>query len=255
MEGDVCEKNLERFFENSYAAFIVTCWWDKSCKGKEKDLGMLLVDAARKTGVQHLIYSTLPNVDRISKGKIHLPKFTDKALVEEHIRELQNSNSPPFKYVSFFGPSFYYQNFLKLFAPKKEGEKFVFTLPETSSLTMFDATDTGEVVAAMLSEPEKTNGKLVAVCGIHGSPQEMFEILKRDSEYGDRLKLNLISREEYAKSGREHAEEISQMFEWFEKFTFFGPEIDRDCAKKLGVSLTRFEDWAATSFKLEPTLE
>jgi hypothetical protein len=36
--------------------------------GKEKEQGRNLVDAAKKEGVQHLVYSSLPNVQEVAKG-------------------------------------------------------------------------------------------------------------------------------------------------------------------------------------------
>jgi len=198
-----------------------------------------------------LVYSSLADVHRISSGKYHVPHFTDKALVENYVKELQAQSPPAFKYTAFFGPAFYYQNFLSFFPPKKEGDNWVITLPETSSISMFDVEDTGPVVAAILKDPVNTNGKYVAACGFHESPQKIFEVIKTASGKGDKLKLNTVPRDVFAKFPFPGADELAQMFSWFNEFAYFGPEIDRDYGKKLYPGMKQFSTWVASSMKFE----
>jgi len=251
VKGDVNEVDPGRFFKNAYATFLVTNFWDPSCKEKEEEQGKRLVDAAHKAGVQCLIWSSLPNVDQISKGKYHVPHFAQKARVEEYIKGLQNSSKPAFKYASFFGPGFYYQNFLTFFPPAKDGDNLVFTIPETSNLSLFDVRDSGAVVSAMLRDPTGTNGKFISACTFTDSPQKIVEIIKKScGQGGDKIKLNLVKREDYAHCGREGAEEMAEMFGWFDEFTYYG-KIDKNGAQNLGVSLKRFDEWVATDMKLK----
>jgi len=65
-------------------------------------------------------------VKEISSGEFNVPHFTDKALVEDYARK--NGN---FKFLSFPSPAFYFQNFLSLFPPKKNGDEYVFRFPNT----------------------------------------------------------------------------------------------------------------------------
>lgn len=66
----------------------------------ESDLGKHLADAVVEAGVQHLVFSSLENVDEITGGKKFAPHFTDKARIEQYIRRLPIKSS--FIYMAFF---------------------------------------------------------------------------------------------------------------------------------------------------------
>jgi len=248
VKGDVNEADLLPFFKDAYAAFVLTNFWDPASMGKEEEQGKKLVEAAHKANVQHFIWSSLPNVKRISKGKYNVPHFSDKALVEEYIIGLQKSSKPAFKYVTFYGPAFYYQNLQSFFPPKKEGDHYVFTLPETSNVSMFDVSDTGIIVSAILKDPVGANGKFIAGCAFHGSPQIIEEEIRRASGLGDKIKINLVNRDAFAKLGFPGADELGEMFGWFNEFTYFGNEIDRNSGQQLA-SLKKFDEWVRHNLK------
>lgn len=47
---------------------MVTNFWDPESMGKETEQGRKLVDAAKKEGVDHFVYSSLPNCQKLSRG-------------------------------------------------------------------------------------------------------------------------------------------------------------------------------------------
>ncbi|MFP3597911.1 NmrA family NAD(P)-binding protein [Chryseobacterium sp. SIMBA_029] len=59
----------------------------------EMELGKELADAAVEAGIQQIVFSSLENVDKITRGKKFAPHFTDKAKVEEYIRTLPVKSS------------------------------------------------------------------------------------------------------------------------------------------------------------------
>ncbi|CAI5513669.1 unnamed protein product [Closterium sp. Naga37s-1] len=52
-----------------------------SLGAREVEVGKGVVEEARGAGVQHVVWSTLPHVHRLSKGQLNVPHFTNKAQV------------------------------------------------------------------------------------------------------------------------------------------------------------------------------
>ena len=72
-------QSLKDAFKDAYGVFVVTNFWegaDEIAQGKNA------VEAAKATGVQHFIWSTLPDVESISDGEFDVPHFTNKAKVD-----------------------------------------------------------------------------------------------------------------------------------------------------------------------------
>ena len=55
--------SLVAAFEGAYGAFVVTNFWDPTQGVREEEVGAAAVRAAREAGVEHLIWSTLPDVE------------------------------------------------------------------------------------------------------------------------------------------------------------------------------------------------
>jgi uncharacterized protein YbjT (DUF2867 family) len=68
----------------------------------EMEFGIQQADAAVEAGVQHITFSALENVEKITDGKKWAPHFTDKARIEEYIRRLPVASS--FVHLAFFTP-------------------------------------------------------------------------------------------------------------------------------------------------------
>jgi uncharacterized protein YbjT (DUF2867 family) len=141
----------------------------------EAELGKQLADAAVEAGVQHLIFSSLENVDEITGSKKFAPHFTDKARIEQYIRTLPINSS--FIYMAFF-----YTNLLEFYTPKLEGDTLVFPiyLPKNFRAPFVDPlTATGPAVLEVFSNPGQYAGKVLPVIGDIISPQEMVDTFVR----------------------------------------------------------------------------
>ena len=56
--------------------------------GDEVRIGCVLADAAKKAGVQHYIYSSMPDHSTFGRGWKAIPLWARKNLVENHIRQI-----------------------------------------------------------------------------------------------------------------------------------------------------------------------
>ena len=87
--------------------------WEKASAEIEIAQGKAVANAAVAEGVDLLIWSSLPNVTKMTEGKLTGVKhFDSKATVETYIRGL------PIK-SAFYMPAFYMQNTTSMFKPKK----------------------------------------------------------------------------------------------------------------------------------------
>ena len=75
--------SLEKAMDNAYGVFSVQDFWIVGVK-EEIQQGKNMADAAKKTGVQHFVYSSAAGADRES-GVDH---FESKFVIEEYIRNI-----------------------------------------------------------------------------------------------------------------------------------------------------------------------
>ena len=107
-------ETLKAAFAGVHGVFLVTNSWE--AQDDEPKQALAAVNAAKDAGVQHFIWSTLPNVETISGGTIDVPHFTAKAKVEPIVSEAG------FAYHTFVIAPFYYQNLIGLMAPQKQAD-------------------------------------------------------------------------------------------------------------------------------------
>ena len=143
-------ETLKAAFAGAHGVFLVTNFWEAGAdEGKQ---ALAAVRAAKDAGVQHFIWSTLPNVEAISHGKLHVPHFTDKAKIDRIVREAG------FAYHTFVIAPFFYQNLLGVMAPQKQAEGAVgWALPldpERRVIHMGDITELGHIVAGAFAQPD-----------------------------------------------------------------------------------------------------
>lgn len=168
------KKDFVKAFRGSYGVFMMTPGIVPP-QTHEMELGIELADAAIEAGVLHVIFSSLENVDKITKGKKFAPHFTDKAKIEEYIRTLPITSS--FIYMAFF-----YTNLMEFYPPGIEDDTLVFPiyLPKDFPAPFVDPlTATGPAVLEIFSHPELYAGKSLPVIGDIISPQEMIDTFVR----------------------------------------------------------------------------
>jgi uncharacterized protein YbjT (DUF2867 family) len=167
-------KDFVDAFRGAQGAFLVTPPLVPP-NSPETDIGKQQADAALEAGVQHVVFSSLENVDKITGGAKYAPHFTDKSNVEEYIRALPIASS-------FVMLAYFYTNFVEYYPPHGDGDTLVFPmyLPKDFRAPFVDPlTATGPAVLEMFDNPEKYAGQTLPVIGDMITPAGMVETFAR----------------------------------------------------------------------------
>jgi len=247
VQGNILEPaTIKKAIEGSYGFFAVTNFAEKDQHGKEFEIGKTLVDAAKEAKITHFVWSTLPDTVTESKGKYKVPHFTHKSLVEQYAK------TAGFPYHTYVAAPFYYSNFGAFFKPKKNEDgtlSFLLPLKPTTLIDVGDVKEMGPVVANVFRNPKGWgNGEYIAVVAERLS---MSEILNAFSEQvGVKVNLQTIPHETF-KTWFPGAEELADMFGWFDEFHYNGGSHDITRGHKAkGTALKPFAEWLKeTQFK------
>src|SRR5438132_7572168 len=165
VKGDLLEpSSLRAAFEGAQGAFLVTNFWDPTQMPKETEIGKAAVKKARAAGVQHFIWSTLPDAEKLTGGRLKLPHFTGKARVDAAVEAAK------FPRHTFVQAPFYFQHFLGMLAPQllpNGGRGWAVPMdPAARVMHAGDVNDVGRAVAtAFAAGDQLRNGSYLAVCG------------------------------------------------------------------------------------------
>nr|L0E2U6.1 RecName: Full=NmrA-like family domain-containing oxidoreductase phqG; AltName: Full=Paraherquamide biosynthesis cluster protein G [Penicillium fellutanum]AGA37274.1 negative regulator [Penicillium fellutanum] len=125
-------------FAGSWGVFINTNSDDEALKSldgpSDYDLGVSVIDSAKKAGVQHVVYSSGPSITNATKGRMHLEGFETKYHVEQYGRRKGFTSFTPILCASFM-ECFFYDPFVDAFGgfpwiPEPETGEVVFRTPD-----------------------------------------------------------------------------------------------------------------------------
>lgn len=210
VSGDTKEpETLSKAFEGADAAYIVVNFWDPAIMLKEEDLSKKILDVAKKSGVKHILYASLANVEQVSGGKLEVPHFTMKAKVFEYAKSLG------FPYLTAVEAAMYYSNLFAFIKPTKEEDgSWVWKLPAKGKISAYDAyTGTGPATVAAIKDPDAYNNKYILLEAEAISVEEMIEkIVKKTGKPG---RFEFVPPDDFAKFGFPGADEMAEMFKWY----------------------------------------
>jgi len=238
---------LPAAFEGAYGAFVVTNFWDSATGNKELEQGRAAVSAAKAAGVQHFIWSTLPNSKAISNGKNEVHHFTGKAVVDPVVAEAG------FNHHTFVEPPMYFQNLTGMMAPQPtdDGAR-AWSLPMDPSKKVIhvgDVSELGRLVAAAFDRPDEVGqGQHLAQASELTSWDEIIATLRSQ---GHDVRYQRVPAEVFD-GFFPGAAELRDMFEYFEDHTYFGPDAEAKIGaanRIVGDAFTPFSTWAAENMK------
>ena len=241
VEADLTRpETLKSALKGAHGVFLVTNFYE--ARAGELEQATAAVRAARDAGVQHFVWSTLPDVEAISGGKLHVPHFTGKARVEPIVK------AAGFASHTFVIAPFYYQNLLGVLGPQKQPDGSLGWVipadPNVRCIHMGDITELGNIVAGTFAHPEQAgNGAYLPLVGDFMSFNEVVETLNRQ---GHKYSVNQVPKELFA-TFFPGAAEVAEMFSYFQAHTYLGSDSSDRIAlanKIAGRQPTMFSKWA-----------
>eukprot|EP01006_Ploeotia_vitrea_P047782 TRINITY_DN67162_c5_g3_i1.p1 TRINITY_DN67162_c5_g3~~TRINITY_DN67162_c5_g3_i1.p1 ORF type:complete len:411 (-),score=193.36 TRINITY_DN67162_c5_g3_i1:49-1281(-) len=203
-------ESVTKALDGAWGFFLLTQFWEKLDYDDEVQQGKNAVAAAKAAGVEFVVASTLISSKELYD--ISVPHFDAKWVAWT---ELQKSG---LKHAGVFA-AYYFQNWQTWFAPKASDDdekSFTITVPMGGKAwTGLDITELGAFVVKLFNNSDKYNGKIVeAYNGVYTLKQvaETFAKVK-----GNKYNAYEPSRDEFAGYGFPGADELADMFLFYQK--------------------------------------
>jgi uncharacterized protein YbjT (DUF2867 family) len=240
--------SLRRAFAGAYGAYCVTFFWAHFTVEKELAEAKAMAEAAKASGLKHVIWSTLEDTrrwvplgdDRMPTlgGKYKVPHFDGKGEANHFFTD---AGVP----TTFLLTSFYWDNFIYFgMGPKKGPDgKLAITLPmDDKKLPGIAAEDIGKCAYGIFKRRAEFIGKTVAISGENLTGAQLAAAFS--DVLGQEVHYNNVTPEAYRGFGFPGADDLGNMFQFkrdFEKD--FAGVRDPGFARTLNPSLQSFKSW------------
>jgi uncharacterized protein YbjT (DUF2867 family) len=239
--------SLVEAFKGAYGAYCVTNFWEHLSGEKETKQAEHLASAARASGLQHVVWSTLedtrslmsPDDTRMPmlQGRYRVPHFDAKAEADGHFAQLP---------CTFLLTSFYWDNLYAFgLAPRKgEDGRYSWAFPmDHKRLAGIAAEDIGQVAYAIFKAGPAYVGKRVGIASEFLTIEEMGAQLSKALGIGP-VRYDAVSADAYRGFGFPGADEMGNMMQVYRDFE---KEViaarDAALARKLHPGLLTFEQF------------
>jgi uncharacterized protein YbjT (DUF2867 family) len=253
LADEVVEANLDQpdtlkaALQGVHGVFAVTNFWSEGTD--ERKQATAAIEAANEAGVNHFIWSTLPNVEAISGGNFNVPHFTGKAKIDSMVSEAG------FAHHTFMIAPFYYQNLVGRLAPQRQADGSLgWALPldpNARCLHMGDIRELGNIVAGAFAHPDQAgNGEYLPLVGHFMSFHEVVETLNRQ---GHKFSFTQVPPEAFA-TLFPGAAEITETFQYFQAHTYLGSDSSDRIAlanEVAGERPSTLSAWARVNFSVQ----
>lgn len=244
--------SLRKAFTGTYGAFCVTFFWAHFSPEKELAEAKAMAEAAKETGLKHVIWSTLEDTRRwvpltdnripTLQGKYKVPHFDAKGEADHFFTD---AGVP----TTFLLTSFYWDNFIFFGSGPQRGPdgKLAITFPlGDKKLPGIAAEDIGKCAYGVFKRRSEFIGKTIGIAGEHLTGQQMAAELSR--ALGKDVAYNSVSPETYRGFDFPGADDLGNMFQFKRDFeeVFCGAR-NLAVARALNPSMQNFEKWLASN--------
>ena len=243
-------ESLKRAFDGAYGAFCLTNYLEHFSPERELAQARAQARAAKHTGLQHVIWSTLEDTRRwVPLGDNRMPTLMEKYKVPhfdakgEANAEFTSLGVP----TTLFHTSFYWENLIYFGAGPKKGPdgKLAITMPMADKkLPGIAVEDIGKCALGLFKRDSEFIGKTVGVAGEHLTGAQMAAALTQ--ALGQEVRYNAVQPDEYAKFGFPGADDLANMFQFKRDFQsdYIGMR-SLTFSRALNPELQTFEAWLA----------
>jgi uncharacterized protein YbjT (DUF2867 family) len=251
------EASLSKAFAGAHGAYCVTFYWAHMKPERELAEARAMARAAKRAGVQHVIWSTLEDTrkwvplsdDRMPTlmGKYKVPHFDAKGEADQLFTE---AGAP----TTFLVTCAYWDNFIHFgWGPKKGPDgRLALAFPlGTSKLAGIAAEDIGRCAYGIFTKGKDYVGKRVGIAGGHLTGSEMAAGISK--ALGKEVTYQDIPPEVYRGFGFPGADDLANMFQFDRDFA---DDLIRahsvEVSRELNPALQTFEAWLAANGKHIP---
>jgi uncharacterized protein YbjT (DUF2867 family) len=242
------EESLQRAFDGAYGAYCVTFYWAHFSAEKEFAEAASMARAAKQTGVNHVIWSTLEDTRKwipltdnrmpTLMEKYKVPHFDSKGQAD-HL--FADAGVPTTNLLT----SFYWDNFIYFgMGPKKGPDgRLAITLPMGDrKLASIAAEDIGKCAYGIFRKGSQYIGKTVGIAGGHLTGSEMAAGFTK--ALGKEVVYNSVPPEVYRSFGFPGAEDLGNMFQFKRDFNdYYCGARNLDFSRTLNPELQTFGMW------------
>ncbi len=241
-------ESLTKAFEGAYGAFCVTFYWEHFSPEREQAQAHAQAQAAKNTGIQHAIWSTLEDTRKwipltdsrmpTLMGKYKVPHLDSKGESDHFFTDLGVPTT-------LLLTSYYWDNAISFgMGPKKDPNgKLALTLPiGDSKMPAIAAEDIGRCAYGLFKAGREYIGKTVGIYSEALTGKEMADAFGRSM--GQPVYYNAVTPEQYRGFGFPGADDLGNMFQFFRDFdTVLAANRDPQLSRKLNPQMQTFAQW------------
>ena len=220
--------SLERALQGAWGVFAVQNTWEAGVEGEETQ-GKRIAELARKSNVQHYVYTSVASAQR----NTGIPHFENKWRVEGTIRGLG------FPSYTIIRPVFFMENLTGpwFLSAIQQGQLAVGIKPATV-LQMIAVADIGRYGRLAFEKHAELNGRAIDIAGDQLTmPQTAAALSKVIGQPVTHFQVPIAEV-------RKASEDFALMLEWFDR-TGYDVNIAHN-AQEHGIRPTTFAEWAPT---------
>ncbi|MDB5106479.1 MAG: NmrA family protein [Fibrobacteres bacterium] len=217
--------SLDKALKGMQGVFAVQDFWEHGAEGEVRE-GKALIDAAKRAGVGHFVYSSVASADR-DTGLAH---FESKRIIEQYLEASGLA-------YTILRPVFFMEN---LDANRGEILNGILRLPLAPDrrIQMIAADDIGAFADLAFMDPDAYRGKTLEIAGAEVSPAQAAEL------FSEALEREVRYEEIPLDSLKDTAPESYKMFAWFRDK---GYEVDIAALHASYPFLKTFGEWIHSS--------